>query len=149
GILHNVYGTGDFGDGRTGITKRRRERVRRAVGASVEEHVSRFPGLQAAVHASATSRDLRVLDVARGGPDAVDAIDRGVLLIVAAERLEHRRNFEHVNEYMRRLDQRKGEIAAALGFPTLAAELKAAGDDAVGAECCAELARNGRTRSEV
>src|SRR5262249_50897153 len=91
GILHNVYGTGDFGDGRAGITKGRRERVRRAVGASVEEYVSRFPGLQAAVHASATSRDPRVLDVARGGLDAMDSIDSGVLLIVVAERLEHRR----------------------------------------------------------
>src|SRR6266496_2989813 len=52
GILHNVYDTGDFGDGRGGVSDARREQVRRAVGATVEEYVCRFPGIKLVVDSS-------------------------------------------------------------------------------------------------
>jgi hypothetical protein len=43
GLLHNVYGNGDFGDGRgPGATLARRRVVREAVGEQVEELVARF-----------------------------------------------------------------------------------------------------------
>src|SRR5919199_5549337 len=44
GLLHNVYGNADFGDGsEPGATTSRRELIRTAVGDRVEELVARFP----------------------------------------------------------------------------------------------------------
>ena len=47
GLVHNVYGNGDFGDGRhSGVTPERRRRVREAVGDDVEDCVHRFRELR-------------------------------------------------------------------------------------------------------
>jgi len=47
GLIHNVYGNGDFGDGRFNCaTPQRRERVRRAVGCEIESSVHRFSELR-------------------------------------------------------------------------------------------------------
>jgi hypothetical protein len=44
GLLHNIYGNGDFGDGRRRVaTKRRRRIVREAVGETIEAAIERFP----------------------------------------------------------------------------------------------------------
>lgn len=43
GLLHNIYGNGDFGDGRlTGVTASRRRLVSAAVGSRIEELLVRF-----------------------------------------------------------------------------------------------------------
>jgi (p)ppGpp synthase/HD superfamily hydrolase len=47
GLLHNIYGNADFGDGRSsGVTPFRRELVREAVGAEIEALIVRFPALR-------------------------------------------------------------------------------------------------------
>lgn len=47
GLIHNVYGNADFGDGRFACaTPQRRERVRRAVGDEIESCVHRFGELR-------------------------------------------------------------------------------------------------------
>src|SRR6266849_8827294 len=38
GLLHNVYVNGDFGNGRSGISMAQRDKVRRILGAEVEEY---------------------------------------------------------------------------------------------------------------
>jgi len=44
GLLHNIYGNGDFGDGlRSVATRRRRRIVREAVGETIEAAIERFP----------------------------------------------------------------------------------------------------------
>jgi hypothetical protein len=46
GLLHSVYALGDFGDGRSGVTRRRRRQLGAAVGETVEaliEGFARFP----------------------------------------------------------------------------------------------------------
>lgn len=44
GLLHNIYGNGDFGDGlRHVVTRRRRRIVREAVGERIEAAIDRFP----------------------------------------------------------------------------------------------------------
>jgi hypothetical protein len=44
GLLHNIYGNGDFGDGRLGcMTASRRRLVRDAVGNRIEQLLARFP----------------------------------------------------------------------------------------------------------
>jgi (p)ppGpp synthase/HD superfamily hydrolase len=44
GLLHNVYGNGDFGDGLSHVTTRHRRRiVREAVGERIEAAIERFP----------------------------------------------------------------------------------------------------------
>jgi hypothetical protein len=44
GLLHNIYGNGDFGDGRLGcVNASRRRLVREAVGTHIEQLLARFP----------------------------------------------------------------------------------------------------------
>src|SRR5437870_2755825 len=45
GLLHNVYEQGDFGNGRNGISKSKREKIRRILSLEVEKYVARFPAL--------------------------------------------------------------------------------------------------------
>ncbi len=47
GLLHNIYGNGDFGDGRLGgVTASRLRLVREAVGERIEQLLARFPDLR-------------------------------------------------------------------------------------------------------
>jgi (p)ppGpp synthase/HD superfamily hydrolase len=47
GLLHNVYGNGDFGDGReSGVTQQRRELIRYVVGERIEQLLVRFTELR-------------------------------------------------------------------------------------------------------
>jgi len=47
GLLHNIYGNGDFGDGRLGcVTASRRRLVREAVGNRIEQLLARFPDIR-------------------------------------------------------------------------------------------------------
>jgi (p)ppGpp synthase/HD superfamily hydrolase len=80
GLLHNIYGNADFGDGqRERVTPVRRALVREAVGARVEELIVRF-------------RDLRVTprtveDARRALPDR-DETERRVILVDLADMAE-------------------------------------------------------------
>ena len=79
-LLHNVYGNGDFGDGRgSAATEKRRRRVRRAVGAPIESLLCRFRNLRI---------NPRTIDEFRRRVDDLDAIDRKLLLIDLADYLE-------------------------------------------------------------
>jgi (p)ppGpp synthase/HD superfamily hydrolase len=60
GLLHGVYGNGDFGDGADGgPTPSRRAIVREAVGSKIEELVLRFTHLR--LHPDTIERDRRAL----------------------------------------------------------------------------------------
>jgi len=111
GLIHNVYQNGDFGDGQRRGSNARREQIRQALGEEVETYVYRFPSLRlASPTISHHSSSFEMLD----------QIDCNVLLIILAERLEHRLNLE----YLTQNDQPKVEIAEKLGFPALAAGLR-------------------------
>src|ERR1039458_7992320 len=57
GLLHNVYGNGDFGDGRAGgATGFRRRLVRQAVGERIEHLVAQFNGVRIRPRAIAETR---------------------------------------------------------------------------------------------
>ncbi len=80
GLLHNIYGNGDFGDGRSaGVTPRRSRLIVDAVGEKVERLLRRF-------------RDLRIGPenaerIRRSLPER-DETDRKLLLVDLADHLE-------------------------------------------------------------
>ncbi len=80
GLLHNVYGNADFGDGRRFVVTPARARlVREAVGDAVEQLLRRF-------------RDLRIgadtLHRVRSSLPELDETDRRLLLVELADHLE-------------------------------------------------------------
>lgn len=136
GLLHNVYGTGDFGDGRRGISMARRQKIRRVLNSEVEEYVARFPSLY---------WESPTIQLARDNPDQLAAIDRAVLTILLAEHLEHLLDLDGLyygNAVGRRLvndSKIAAEIAERLGLSQLAVELKEAIREAEFAELPVEL----------
>jgi gluconolactonase len=89
----------------------------------VETYVAKFPALY---------WESKTIWIARHEPDRLDPMDRGVLLILFAEHLEHLLDSDilYYNERAGRFFVEHGkmaaEIAQALGVPRLAAELRAA-----------------------
>jgi hypothetical protein len=80
GLLHNVYGNADFGDGRrTGTTRFRRRVVRDAVGERVEGLLNRFADLR--IHAQG-------IDAVRRDLGGRDDIERRLLIVDLADHLE-------------------------------------------------------------
>lgn len=122
GLIHNVYDNGDFGDGRKGAFDARRRQIRQAVGAAVEEYVYRFPTIKRVVVSFARQLSSQVISHARKELDSLDPVDRQVLVIVLAEKLDHVLN----HEYTGRHPPRVREMAEQVGFPTLATELEQA-----------------------
>jgi gluconolactonase len=122
-LLHNVYVNGDFGDGRSGIARSRRRTVRRCVGREVEEYVARFSGLY---------WQPCVIQTARRDPDALDPIDRTVLVILFAEHLDHLLHGDILYYSQAAIDfyldhsKLAAEIATRFQLPVLAAELQEA-----------------------
>jgi (p)ppGpp synthase/HD superfamily hydrolase len=121
GLLHAAYTNGDFGDGTKGIAPLKRERLRREVGHDVEDYVSRY---------SALRWNKQTIPAIRDGFDALDPIDREVLLMRLANELEEYLDLGLI--YGRDLKQHTDaphdinvvvEIAEKLGCPTLASEL--------------------------
>lgn len=79
-LLHNIYGNGDFGDGRaSAVTRKRRRLVQDAIGERIESLVIRF-------------RDCRVspetIERIEGSLDDLDADERNLVLIDLADHLE-------------------------------------------------------------
>lgn len=130
GLLHNVYGNGDFGDGRQRVrTPSRRRLVSEAVGERVEALLVRFSELR--IGRRTIERIRRVL------PD-LDETDRGLVLIELADHLEKYVDLGVLyygnNDWLIEADDALGaqlvEIAEELGEPRLAAMLRTAFEDA-------------------
>jgi gluconolactonase len=123
GLLHNVYESGDFSDGRSGISQARRRKLRKALGAEVEIYISKFPVLY---------WELKTTQIARYEPDKIDSTDRTVLLILFAEHLEHLLDLDvlyyddRAGRFFIEHGKLAGEIAQVLGVPRLAVELREA-----------------------
>ena len=123
GLIHNVYENGDFGTGRIGISAGKRDEIRKTLGPEVEEYVARFAAL---CSTSPTA------DLARNNPDKLASVDRGALLILLAEGLEHLLDCDilYYGDAVTRscIDNSKiaVEIAEKLGLSVLGAELRKA-----------------------
>jgi guanosine-3',5'-bis(diphosphate) 3'-pyrophosphohydrolase len=137
GLIHNVYGAGDFGDGCQEISEAKRKQVRQAVGRTVEECVYRFPILRPNLLAIGERLD------------ALGPIDRHVVLLHLAETLEKHLEFDIL--YDGDVKRRREEITQnglhlvamteKLGFPTLAAELEEALRETASTEIPEQLRR--------
>jgi len=137
GLLHNIYGNGDFGDGRgPGIKPTRELLVKEAVGESVAALLERF-------------RALRILpenlaDIQRSIPERSET-DRRLILVELADQLEKYVDLGLL--YYGNDDWVKGAqmgpqliaIANDLGQPQLAEMLSDAFADAAAAQIPAEL----------
>jgi gluconolactonase len=136
GLLHNVYGTGDFGDGRRGISTARRQEIRRVLSSEVEEYVARFRTMY---------WESPTIQLARNNPDKLASVDRSVLSILLAEHLDHLLDLDALyydaaiaRTYVRN-SRIAAEIAERLGLSQLAAELKEAIQQAEFAELPVDL----------
>ena len=115
GLVHNAYMAGDFGDGRYGLSTKRREEVKRRVGSEIEEYVARFA-------------TLNWVQLGHCNPDRLDAIDRKVLLILMADHLEHLRDLDliyyeqHISEKYLDNCGLAMKMAQSMNLSSLAAE---------------------------
>lgn len=130
GMLHSAYLFGDFGDGRRGVTKAKRDIVREHVGDEAETVVAGYTHATSAgvLHAAATlgdasvERDLVVLKLADLADELVDAgpnyapektlafglprdAEARGLVLVAAERSIGERAVAHFRECFAELDR--------------------------------------------
>lgn len=149
GLLHDVYRSGDFGDGRTGASDARRESVRQAVGAEVERYVHRFACLPWTPDTMLAARD---------EPGRFDSVDQAVLAMRLADLLEHHLDLGVLHyadaearcARVRRDGRLMIELAGTLGFPALATELGRVFEETVSVEIPPELRdTSGRTRAFV
>jgi (p)ppGpp synthase/HD superfamily hydrolase len=128
GLLHAAYVFGDFGDGISGITTSRRERVRQAVGPDVEELVARYTRFD---------WNKNTIPKIRERVQTLIPIEREVLVIRLANELEDHLDFgvlycgngEKRRDYIRSPLNQSVEMANMLGLTELAAELDAAFTD--------------------
>lgn len=120
-VLHAAYFFGDFGDARAGATPEKREELRSAAGADVEEIIRRYDALRwdsrsiAEIHAGAAGLGPRDRDVLllRLANELEDHLDLGVLYCGnAEERRAAVRQWLHLCV----------DLAHQLGQPKLAAE---------------------------
>jgi (p)ppGpp synthase/HD superfamily hydrolase len=149
GLLHNVYGNADFGDGlRHGRTPARRRLVSEAVGTRVEDLLGRFRHLRSAAKS--------IEDVRRELP-RWDDTDRRLVLVELADHLEKYTDLGVLyfgeNDWLVNRTRQEGadliEIAKLLGQPRLAGMLAAAFEEAEAqaAGFPAELREPGATSS--
>jgi hypothetical protein len=126
GLLHNVYGNADFGDGsRSGATPFRRRLVREAVGERVEHLLGRFTDQR--IH-------VRGIDDLQRDLGARDDTERRLLLVDLADHLEKYIDLGVLyfgdDDWLVRLSDRLGsdmiEIANALDEPKLGEMLSTA-----------------------
>lgn len=141
GLLHAAYVFGDFGDGHSGLSDSRRERVRLAVGPEIEELVARYTGFD---------WNKNTIPRIRERVDQLTAIERDVLVIRLANELEDHLDFgvlycgngERRRDYIRSPLNQSVDMARRLGFTELASELDAAFTDTLSATLPPAL-RNG------
>ena len=122
--IHNVYGNGDFGDGRSRVaTPRRRQIVRDAVGPEVEECIYRFMSLRL-TEQSMLDIPLRL--------DELDARDRNLIVMELGDVLEKYVDYGLLyygdNRWVTNFVDKHGnaliEIADRLGHPQLGAAMR-------------------------
>jgi (p)ppGpp synthase/HD superfamily hydrolase len=122
GLLHAAYALGDFGEGRMGMTDSKRQRVRQAVGARVEDLVARY---------TLFDWNRNTIPSIRERVDTLTQIEREVLVIRLANELEDHLdlgvlycgNGEKRREYIRSPLNQSVDMARRLGLTELAAEL--------------------------
>lgn len=126
GLLHNVYGNGDFGDGRRYTrTSSRRRLVREAVGDRLESLVYRFADLR--------MRPETIEGIRQAIPQ-LDDTDRRLLLVDIADQLEkyvdlgvlYLGECDWILDRGKRIGREVIEIADELGEPQLGEMLSAA-----------------------
>jgi len=123
GLIHNVYDNGDFGDGRRGAHDARRRQIRQVVGAKIEDYVYRFPVVVSVVlPVVASVSSPQTIANARKKLVTLDPVDRQVLLISLAEKLDHALSHEYINCDPLRMK----EMAEQIKLFTLATELERA-----------------------
>lgn len=123
GLIHNVYWTGDFGDGERGITRKKQLYIRQTLGSNVENLVSCFNSFQwgekffPRIHASLA---------------AMTQLDQTIVLLYLADNVEHNLNFgstyysaQERSSYCPSNGNLMIEMANILGFPFLAQHLEA------------------------
>lgn len=119
-LLHNIYGNGDFGDGRRDIaTERRRRIVRKAVGDRIEKLIERFPKCR--IGSKITLGILSHID-------QFDEIDKKLIVIDLADYLEkyidlgvcYWGDSQMISDAVNKRKQNLMTIASALGYPQLA-----------------------------
>lgn len=124
--IHNVYGNGEFGDGRSHVaTSRRRRIVREAVGPVVEECIYRFRSLRL--------NEKSILDISRR-LDKLDTRDKNLIVMELGDILEKHADFgvlyygdnRWVTDFAGEHGNALIEIAGRLGHPQLGAALREA-----------------------
>jgi (p)ppGpp synthase/HD superfamily hydrolase len=137
-LIHAAYEHGDFGSGTKGISERKRQQVRQALGEQVEAYVAQYTALR---------WNSRTIQPVYDRFHSLAPMDRDVLLIRLANELDDLRDLGVLYclqaESKRRRYLRFGptlvEMAEKLGFPALAAELTRALAETASAEIFAEL----------
>ncbi len=140
GLVHNAYGTGDFGPGRSGTSDRPRRFLRQAVGEDVESYVFGFRN---------HPWTRRAIEGALADPGRLNSMERMVLLMRLADVLEHHRDLDLLHggdaearrERIRRDGSLRTELARTLGFPELASELDRVFEETLSSELPRELIR--------
>ncbi len=124
-LIHNVYGNGDFGDGKQyAIDDRRRAEVRAAVGPEVAEWVERF------FHSRIDADNVDELEARF---DQLDAVERGLVAIELADYAEkfvddgvlYMGNPDWVCDGVERIGDRLIALAERLGHAALARRMTA------------------------
>jgi Domain of unknown function (DUF6817) len=126
GLLHNIYGNGDFGDGRRSVaTARRRRIVRKAVGDRIEVLIERFPRCR--IRSKRTPDILSCID-------QFDEIDKKLIVMDLVDYLEkyidlgacYWGNSQSLVDIVAQHGETLMAIADRLGYPQLAAMLNEA-----------------------
>lgn len=144
GLLHAAYEHGDFGDRPSGITQTRRTQVRNAVGEAAEARIARYAILHWRPH--------QILERLA----TLDSLDRDALFIRLANELEDHLDCgvlycPNAESRRKRSEARSAivvDLAAQLGYPSLATELEKVYRDTGVTEISAQLRNHGdRTRA--
>ena len=122
GLLHAAYEFGDFGDGVRGISKRKRQSVRRVVGEVTENYVAQYIALrwnestilECSCNIEGLSKTESHVLLIRLANELEDHLDRGILYCENVEKRLH---------YLKNCGHLMIEMAINLGFPTLAQEM--------------------------
>ncbi|MCZ6799626.1 MAG: hypothetical protein O7F12_03980 [Nitrospirae bacterium] len=80
GLLHNVYGNGDFGDGQSGLTSTHQKTIIQVVGEEVEAYLAAFKTMRWGP---------QVFPAIRDHLGEYDSVRRTVVLVHLADYLEH------------------------------------------------------------
>jgi (p)ppGpp synthase/HD superfamily hydrolase len=138
GLLHAAYTYGEFGTGVGGITPDKREGIRRVVGERAEELIARYTEFE---------WNERTIPAIHGRIDAMDPMEREVLLIRLANELEdhldlgvlYLENAEHRREYIRSSLHLCVDMAQRLGLPPLARAFSRAFEEVLSSDVPASI----------